>query len=64
MKNYFALIFALCFYYGTIAQTANPETSESAILEKLHWIIERSDMDRSEERRVGKESRSRWEPVD
>lgn len=46
MKNYFALIFALCFYYGTIAQTANPETSESAILEKLHWIIERSDMDK------------------
>ena len=46
MKNYLALIFVLCFYSGTIAQTAKPETSESAILQKLHWIIERSDMDK------------------
>ncbi|MBV5312120.1 MAG: hypothetical protein JZU47_02420 [Prolixibacteraceae bacterium] len=46
MKNYLALIFVFCFYSGTIAQTAKPETSESAILEKLHWIIERSDMNK------------------
>jgi len=46
MKNYLALIFVLCFHYGTIAQTAKSETSESAILQKLHWIIERSDMDK------------------
>lgn len=46
MKNYLALIFVFCFYSGTIAQTAKSETSGSAILEKLHWIIERSDMDK------------------
>lgn len=46
MKNYLALIFVLWFYSGTIAQTAKSETSESAILEKLHWIIERSDMNK------------------
>ena len=46
MKNYLALIFVFCFYSETIAQTAKPETSESAILQKLHWIIERSDVDK------------------
>jgi len=46
MKNYLALIFVLCFYSGTIAQTAKSETSESTVLERLHWIIERSDMDK------------------
>ncbi|MBW8327207.1 MAG: hypothetical protein K0M50_20760 [Prolixibacteraceae bacterium] len=46
MKNYLALIFVLCFYSGTIAQTAKSETSESTVLERLHWIIERSNMDK------------------
>jgi len=46
MKNYLALIFVLCFYSGTIAQTPKSETSKSAVLEKLHWIIERSDMNK------------------
>jgi len=46
MKNYLALIFILCFCPGTIAQTPNPESSKVAILEKLHWIIERSDMNK------------------
>lgn len=46
MKNYLDLFFVLCFYSGTIAQTAKSETSESAVLEKLHWIIERSDIDK------------------
>ena len=46
MKNYLAFVFVVCFYSGTIAQTAKPEPSESAILEKLHWIIERSGMDK------------------
>ena len=46
MKNYLALIFVLCFYSGTIAQTPKPETSKSVVLEKLHLIIERSDMNK------------------
>jgi major membrane immunogen (membrane-anchored lipoprotein) len=41
MKNYFALMFVLFFYQGTQAQSEN---SKSAILEKIHWIIEHSDM--------------------
>ena len=46
MKNYFALIIALCFYSGTFAQTQKTESSKAAILEKIHWIIERSDMNK------------------
>lgn len=44
MKNYFALILVLCFSAGLVAQTPNPENFKSEILVKLHWIIERSDM--------------------
>lgn len=43
MKNYLLLIFALSFYLGTLAQTEN---SKSTTLEKIHWIIERSDMEK------------------
>lgn len=44
MKNYFTLIFALSFYLGTSMQTGKPGNDKSAVLEKIHWIIERSDM--------------------
>lgn len=46
MKNYLALIFVLCFSSGLVAQTSNPENIKSEILIKLHWIIERSDVDK------------------
>jgi major membrane immunogen (membrane-anchored lipoprotein) len=46
MKNYLALIFALFFYLGTLAQSKVPENSKSAVLEKIHWMIERSDMNK------------------
>lgn len=46
MKTYLILIFSLCFNFGTKFQPENPEKQKSAILEKLHWIIERSDMDK------------------
>jgi len=44
MKNYFVLTFALGIYLVGFAQIEKPETQKSAILEKLHWLIERSDM--------------------
>jgi Major membrane immunogen, membrane-anchored lipoprotein len=43
MKNYLVLMLAFFFYLGTNAQTQN---SKAAILEKIHWIIERSDMNK------------------
>jgi major membrane immunogen (membrane-anchored lipoprotein) len=46
MKNYFILIFALSFYIGSISQSEKPEASKSAVLEKIHWMIERSDMNK------------------
>lgn len=46
MKNYFALIFGLSFYLGTIAQSGSIGNNKSTALEKLHWIIERSDMNK------------------
>jgi hypothetical protein len=44
MKNYLVLIFMLVLCPGIFAQNEKPETTKSAVLEKLHWIIERSDM--------------------
>ena len=44
MKNYYMLIFASSFYIGSISQTEKPEDHKSAVLEKIHWIIERSDI--------------------
>lgn len=44
MKNYLTIIPVLCFYLGTHAQMQAPENSKVATLEKLHLIIERSDM--------------------
>ena len=36
-----------CFIVGSsFLQPANPDLAKSAILEKIHWIIERSDMNK------------------
>lgn len=43
-KNYFALIFAVFTCLGPFAQTGTPDVQKSNVLEKMHWIIERSDM--------------------
>lgn len=44
MKNYFALTFVLGFYIGGFAQLEMPENKKAGVLEKIHWLIERSDM--------------------
>lgn len=41
MKNYFTLLSVLFFCLGAKAQTEN---AKPVLLEKIHWIIERSDM--------------------
>jgi len=46
MKNYFILIFALSYFLGAFSQTGNSSNPKSVVLEKLHWIIERSDMNK------------------
>jgi major membrane immunogen (membrane-anchored lipoprotein) len=46
MKNYLTCLF-VCFIVGTsFSRPANPDSAKSAILEKIHWIIERSDMNK------------------
>ena len=46
MKNYLTLLF-VCFIVGTsFTHPANPDPARSAILEKIHGIIERSDMNK------------------
>lgn len=46
MKNYLTLLF-VCFI-GSISflNASNPDPAKSAVLEKIHWIIERSDMNK------------------
>ena len=44
MKNYLLLITVILVCSGTFAQPEKARTYKSAVLEKLHWIIERSDM--------------------
>lgn len=44
MKNFFSLICILTVSVGISAQTVQNPTPKSLILEKMHWIIERSDM--------------------
>ncbi len=44
MKNYLFLITAILLCSETFAQPGKTGTSKPAVLEKLHWIIERSDM--------------------
>ena len=46
MKNYLTSLF-VCFIVGTsFSRPANPDSAKSAILEKIHWMIERSDMNK------------------
>ncbi|MBV5348292.1 hypothetical protein JZU61_01270, partial [bacterium] len=46
MKNYSTLLI-VCFIVGSsFSRTANPDPAKSAILVKIHWIIERSDMNK------------------
>ena len=44
MKNYFLLILALGFYFGTFAQPEKPKNDKAGVLEQIHLLIERSDM--------------------
>lgn len=41
MKNYLTLLFVLLF---ASTKAVNPDPAKLAILEKIHWAIERSDM--------------------
>jgi len=43
MKNYLML---LCLLLFVSAKAANPDPAKLAILEKIHWTIERSDMNK------------------
>jgi len=44
MKNYLTLLFVCLLVSVSYSQPANPDPAKSAVLEKIHWIIERSDM--------------------
>lgn len=46
MKNYPALLLLICFYSGISAQTQNPQKSKLEVLEKIHWMIERSEINK------------------
>jgi major membrane immunogen (membrane-anchored lipoprotein) len=46
MKNYLTLLFVWFIVGTSLSQPANPDPKKSAILEKIHWIIERSDMNK------------------
>jgi major membrane immunogen (membrane-anchored lipoprotein) len=46
MENYTALIFILFFYFGMSAQTPKSKDSKASILEKTHWMIERSEINK------------------
>ncbi len=44
MKKYSRLPLVLFFFCGITVQAQKPENSKSEILEKIHWMIEHSDM--------------------
>lgn len=45
MKNY--LVLTAIFLCGVLSSSAvNPDPAKAAVLEKIHWIIERSDMNK------------------
>jgi len=44
MKNYFTLLIVCTFYSATYSQESKDESAKIKILEKIHWIIERSDV--------------------
>lgn len=43
-KNYFTFFFILLTALGTFSQNHSSDKQKSQILEKIHWLIERSDM--------------------
>ncbi len=44
MKNYLVLLFVCFIGSGYPSGAATPDPEKLAVLEKIHWIIERSDM--------------------
>lgn len=44
MENFISLLFPLFFYLGISSQSPKVEKSTASILEKTHWIIERSEI--------------------
>jgi major membrane immunogen (membrane-anchored lipoprotein) len=44
MKNYIVWLTPLFFYFGNFTQTQLLQESKSVVLEKIHWMVERSDM--------------------
>lgn len=44
MKNYFVLALVLGFYVGGFTQPELSANRKESVLEKIHWLIERSDM--------------------
>lgn len=43
-KNYFSLLVILCMALGAFAQNQSTGKKKTELLEKIHWLIERSDM--------------------
>lgn len=43
-KNYFILFFAIMVSFGAYSQSPQSGSAKAAVLEKMHWLIERSDM--------------------
>ena len=46
MRNYLLLAGTLLFCCSVYLHAENPDRNKQAILDKLHWIIERSDVDK------------------
>jgi len=46
MKNYFSLILFCLICSSLLSSAENPDPAKVAILEKIHWTIERSDMNK------------------
>ena len=46
MKNYLAPLFVCFIVCTSFSHPSNPDQEKTAILEKIHWIIERSDMNK------------------
>ena len=49
-------------YYRLLVALAEDPVEKLDHLSELRWLLESEVRDRSEERRVGKECRSRWSP--
>lgn len=43
-KNYFILFFAILLSFGAYSQSSQSGSAKATVLEKIHWLIERSDM--------------------